>query len=157
MREEIQFELVGVAEVRGVDMRTIAARDGGDGAEEVVFENTENTSPYSLLGESFRRNPQAHDVARTNAREPRSIHRTAPFVPCPQQAGRCAARYTHGRALASSLTAALRGGGCKPPMPRPLRRVLGRRLPATCPEGQRVGGSESYLALLLHESFCTLR
>ncbi len=62
----MQFEFVGVREVRGVDVRTINASDGGHRAECAVFEDAEDASAYSALGDALGHNPFAPHVTRAN-------------------------------------------------------------------------------------------
>lgn len=73
MGKEKDLELVGVAEVRRVDVGTIIDRDRGHGTEYVVLENLKNPSSYALFGQPSRGGRCPCNVECPDAGEPRSV------------------------------------------------------------------------------------
>ena len=70
MRKEIDLELIGIGEVRGVDVCPIVRGHCSKGAQRRVLKDSLQVTPHSVLRKSFDLDESPPDVGRVDVDEP---------------------------------------------------------------------------------------
>ena len=70
MRKEIDLELIGIGEVRGVDVCPVVRGHCSKGAQRSVLKDSLQATPHSVLRKSFDLDESPPDVGRVDVDEP---------------------------------------------------------------------------------------
>ena len=73
MRKEIDFELIGIGKVRGVDVCPVVRGHCSKGAQRSVLKDSLQATPDSVLRKCFDLDESPPDVGRVDVDEPHSF------------------------------------------------------------------------------------